>query len=788
MGSEESTWTIRLLGFPGVGRTGAIKGIQESFRVSAKKAEWFFERMPVKVRSKATHREAQQFAAVLLRLGAEVAVIDNISGRRKVLSPEAVGGKEGFGRVESRLLSLDSSIPGKEAQSDAVPEASPVESSEFEAATEGQPNSIRTTSDIFSADDPLALAFADPDTDSFESDGLDILDQAAHALHDDSLFGPDDSVADLESTAVPGPTPTEGVAKSPKPEKSEAAANAADLFDFDPDKKSKKKAHAVSSGFGSSSGGTSDHFSTGGGSDGDKPTKREYTPLFGVDAFKGDDSGGLLGPSIFDEDDDDEDYGVETELSVPGGEASDPLGVLQDDEGEESSEFLAVTDDSEILDTFPEEGLTTGPIRARTSEPEHVRDQADDSMQLEHTAHQEDDDGAERGPSHSALSLDSKVCPKCGVEQPAGDSCQRCGHSYEGEGGAKHTSDDNGPSLPAPVTRGPSDQPEESDSANCVSCGRRLPKQLRACPRCGAQQEEQENTACSNCGGELALQLMPTNERVAALLFLSVQVLSFGAGFLALGSISAAVASLCAVNAVVIVVILAKTSIKCRQCERRFPQGDLSNKQREAVKSSIASLRAVLGGVILFGCIAAALTDTGSEPVEVELGVVHLEDGALTHHLVSGGVFEFGFANYFKDIEPVTELVHSAVGDLTTVGYRARSDDDTAEMWYISAEPTEGTPPEALAEHFSSATMILLARMGATVDGSRGRALGSLSGSRFQILGVGNQAGLADAFTLPDGYVLVGYLSTDSSEASLEVGQGLLELLSYVPASDEPGL
>ncbi len=746
--------------------------------MSAKKAEWFFERMPVKVRSKATYREAQQFAAVLLRLGAEVAVIDNTTGRRKVLSPEVGGGSgTGFGRVESRLISLDSSIPGEKAESEA---AKVGDTSEHAAAEKAQPQSIRRTSDLFGAEDPLGLALSDPDTDSIEEEGFDF-DSEPLSLHDDNLFGasddqPVDGAADVVST------PAEGAPKFPKTEKSEAAVKAADLFDYDPDKKSESAGAAVSSGFGTS-GATSDPFSTGGA--GDSPMKREYTPLFGVDAFKNDDSGGLVG-SIFDDDDEDEDENdEETELNVPDDSPSDLLGVLSGDHEGESSEFLALNDDSEILDTFPEEGLTTGPIRARTSEPEIVGAPPDDSMQLERTAHEEPADQSPSRLPTGSLSLDSQVCPKCGVEQPAGDSCLRCGHSYESDDKGGDTFADGGPSLPAPVSRAPVEPAEELDSANCVSCGRRLPKSLRACPRCGAQQKEQENTACSNCGGELALQLLPTNERVAALLFFAVQVLSFGAGFLALGSISAGIAVACAVNAIAIVAILAKTSIRCRQCERRFSQRDLSNKQREAVKSSIASLRAVLGGVILFGCIAVALTDTPEEPVNFEIGVIHLNEGALTHPLNSGGVLEFGFANYFTETEAVQEQVHSAAGELTIRGYRARSDDETAVMWYVHAEPPEGTAPDALEEHASSATRIVLARLGATVDGSRGRALGSLSGTRFQIVGVSGQAGLADVFALPDGYVSVGFLSSDSSQASLDLGQGLLEMLSYIPVGSQ---
>jgi len=81
---QPTTFTIRLLGFPGLTKDAAIAAIQRAFSVDRDYALNFVERAPVKVKSSLEMEEAHRFGCVMLKLGADIAVIDQERGKEKI--------------------------------------------------------------------------------------------------------------------------------------------------------------------------------------------------------------------------------------------------------------------------------------------------------------------------------------------------------------------------------------------------------------------------------------------------------------------------------------------------------------------------------------------------------------------------------------------------------------------------------------------------------------------------------------------------------------------------------
>jgi hypothetical protein len=81
---------VELLGFPTGDPDSIVVKLCEKFGLSPKRARLYLRYAPLAVKTGASRKVAQRYAAVLLEIGADVAVIDETTGRRKVLRSQEV--------------------------------------------------------------------------------------------------------------------------------------------------------------------------------------------------------------------------------------------------------------------------------------------------------------------------------------------------------------------------------------------------------------------------------------------------------------------------------------------------------------------------------------------------------------------------------------------------------------------------------------------------------------------------------------------------------------------------
>jgi hypothetical protein len=93
MSNDSKSYTVRLLGFPDVEHDIAATALSQAFSISIRKAGRFIEKAPIKVKSNLSPEDARRVTAVMLKLGADLEVLEEKSGLTSVLRSGEIQGK-----------------------------------------------------------------------------------------------------------------------------------------------------------------------------------------------------------------------------------------------------------------------------------------------------------------------------------------------------------------------------------------------------------------------------------------------------------------------------------------------------------------------------------------------------------------------------------------------------------------------------------------------------------------------------------------------------------------------
>ena len=689
MSHPEKTYTIRLLGFPDVDREEAISGLESAFKVPTDRAEWFMDRIPVKVRSKANKGEARRFAQVLLKLGADIAIINNLTSERRLIKAADVR-DEGSTSNETQSVFFELDLGAKDGGSDSEEEMTgPLETDALGSAA--------------SQEKPVTPVAFPP------------------------FF---DSVAKVDTPAS-GDLPIVPRTKTPTSGHF-AAASSGDPSDTIPDSLSSFDdlfpKRAESGPFGFASGG--------------EPSPPSLTPFESHEA--------------------------------PPWEPTDndKPAPLFGEWRSESADVEAISSGSADQDVIPLEGPQSRPSTDWT-------DSGGGPLLFP-----ADEDGS--------LTLDATTCPKCGIEQPNAHRCLRCGNVFDDDDNDQGRSRKRAAAAPRLVPgqvqhKATSESilkdPFEDDRATCVNCARKVPSNLRTCPRCGADQDPDSMPTCKECGGNLELQGVILSERAARWVVGGVQILALGFGVLMLSGWLAVIGELALLNAALVGVSVLTARLRCSQCQRSSSMGDLSPPQKRKVKSKVSGLYLVLVMLLAVGGISLFLAYQGEEDAETPEYGLYFDEGYV-EQTTESGTFQFAFTPFFELFETIDHQIPSQYGVLEVTGVRGFPTDNSATVWYFfvnlpdslvnaSEEVRSAAAPELTQLAFTNQSVVIVQ--------SQPREFGLLSGNKYRLLDINAREGAAVVYAVPVGLVSVGFMTAPGSRLTMEAGNEMLESLSYAP-------